>query len=131
MDLPKLPWRIFTLGKEPFPAKIILYHTDDSKLLYDVRRALHDDEYEELNDSKLGVFIKFKEMKFGWTSRMVDYILGFQLSIKKKYKLWSLVGPQPVRFSLIDFEHFAGLNCDYIKDLGNPGCEVAKEMTSF
>ncbi|CDY68382.1 BnaCnng58760D [Brassica napus] len=44
---------------------------------------LHDDEYEELKDSKLGVFIK-----------LVHYMLGFQLDIKKKYELWSLVGPE-------------------------------------
>ena len=42
------------------------------------------------------MFIKFKELNFGWASRLVHYMLGFQLDIKKKYELWSLVGPQPV-----------------------------------
>ncbi|KAF2564156.1 hypothetical protein F2Q70_00016194 [Brassica cretica] len=107
MDLPELPQRIYTIGEKRIARKIILYHTDDSKLFNAVREALHDDEYEELKNS------------------------NFQLNIKKKYELWSLVGPQPVRFSLIEFEHLTGLYCDYIEDLENPRREVTKEMISF
>ncbi|CAN6842891.1 unnamed protein product [Brassica oleracea] len=58
-------------------------------------------------------------------------MLGFQLDIKKKYELWSLVGPQPVRFSLLEFENLTGLNCEYIEDLERPHCVVTKELTSF
>ena len=101
MDLPELPQRIFTLGEDPFSMKSIVYHTDDSKLLLSVRQALHDDKYEELKDSKLGLFIKFKELNFSWTSRLVHYMVCFQLNIKKKYELCGLVGPQTMRFSLI------------------------------
>ena len=131
MDSLELPKRIFTLGEEPFPNKSIAYHTDDSKLFSAVRDALHDDEYEELKESRLGVFLKFKEMDFGWASRLVHYMLCFQLNIKKKYELWSLVGADPVRFSLIEFEQLTGLNCEYIEHLENPRCEVTNEMASF
>ncbi|KAF8115434.1 hypothetical protein N665_0027s0049 [Sinapis alba] len=127
----ELPKRIFTLGEKPFPNKSIAYHTDDSKLFSAVRDALHDDEYEELKESRLGVFLKFKEMDFGWASRLVHYMLCFQLNIKKKYELWSLVGADPVRFSLIEFEQLTGLNCEYIEHLENPRCEVTNEMASF
>ncbi|WZZ80911.1 hypothetical protein YC2023_101483 [Brassica napus] len=96
MDLPELPLRIRTLGEEPPAGKSISYHADDSKLFTALWKALHADEYEELKESKLGVFIKFKELNFGWVSRLVHYMLGFQLDIKKKFELWSLVGPQPV-----------------------------------
>uniref|UniRef100_A0A0D3A406 DUF1985 domain-containing protein n=1 Tax=Brassica oleracea var. oleracea TaxID=109376 RepID=A0A0D3A406_BRAOL len=58
-------------------------------------------------------------------------MLGFQLDIKKKYELWSLVGLEPVRFSLLEFENLTGLNCEYIEDLGRPHCVVTKELTSF
>ncbi|KAF8099669.1 hypothetical protein N665_0239s0010 [Sinapis alba] len=103
----------------------------DSKLFSAVRDALHDDEYEELKESRLGVFLKFKEMDFGWASRLVHYMLCFQLNIKKKYELWSLVDADPVRFSLIEFEQLTGLNCEYIEHLENPRCEVTNEMASF
>nr|VDD30316.1 unnamed protein product [Brassica oleracea] len=53
-------------------------------------------------------------------------MLCFQLDIKKKFELWSLVASQPARFSLIEFEHLTGLNCDYIKDLENPRCEITE-----
>ncbi|KAF8113528.1 hypothetical protein N665_0049s0043 [Sinapis alba] len=88
--------------EEPFPIKSIAYHTDDSKLFSAVRDALHDDEYEELKESRLGVFLKFKEMDF-----------------------------DPVRFSLIEFEQLTGLNCEYIEHLENSRCEVTNEMASF
>ncbi|KAF8088495.1 hypothetical protein N665_0540s0017 [Sinapis alba] len=131
MDSLELPKRIFTLGEEPFPIKSIAYHTNDSKLFSAVRDALHDDEYEELKESRLEVFLKFKEMDFGWASSLVHYMLCFQLNIKKKYELWSLVGADPVRFSLIEFEQLTGLNCEYIEHLENPRCEVTNEMASF
>ncbi|KAF2571258.1 hypothetical protein F2Q70_00002177 [Brassica cretica] len=104
MDLPELPLRINTLGEDPPAAKSISYHTDDSKLFAALRQGLHADEYEELKESKLGMFIKFKELNFGWASRQVHYMLSFKLNIKKKYELWSLVGPR---------------------------CEVTKEMAAF
>ena len=131
MDLPELPWRIYRLGEKLPALKSISYHTDDSKLLTAVRHALYVDEYEELKDSNLGVFIKFKELNFGWASKLVHYMLSFQLNIKKKYELWSLVGPEQVRFSLNEFEHLTCLICDYIEDLENPRCEITKEMASF
>ncbi|KAF2595229.1 hypothetical protein F2Q70_00042561 [Brassica cretica] len=63
--------------------------------------------------------------------RLVHYMLGFQLDIKKKYELWSLVGLEHVRFSLLEFENLTGLNCEYIEDLERPRCVVTKELTSF
>ncbi|KAF8096832.1 hypothetical protein N665_0300s0009 [Sinapis alba] len=102
MDSLELPKRIFTLGEDPFPIKSIAYHTDDSKLFSVVRDTLHDYEYEEIKESRLEVFPKFKEMDF-----------------------------DPVRFSLIEFEQLPGLNCEYIENLENPRCEVTNEMASF
>ncbi|KAF3503785.1 hypothetical protein F2Q69_00044174 [Brassica cretica] len=102
MEMPELPLRIYTLGEEPLAVHSISYHTCWT-LHAALKKALHDDEYEELKESKLGVFIKFQD----------------------------LVGPQPVRFSLLEFENFTGLNCEYIEDLERPHCVVTKELTSF
>ncbi|KAF8111907.1 hypothetical protein N665_0071s0046 [Sinapis alba] len=96
-----------------------------------MRTAQHPDEFEELRDSKLGVFLKFKELNFAWASRLVHLMLYFKLHIKKKYELWCLVGPELARFSLIEFEHLTGLNCDYVENLKNPRCEVTEETTAF
>ncbi|KAF8100494.1 hypothetical protein N665_0223s0020 [Sinapis alba] len=131
MDLPELPKRLFTLGEVSEPVKNISYHTDDTKLFTAIRGALHPDEYQELRDSKLGVILKFKELNFAWASRLVHFMLCFKLDIKKKYELWCLVGPQPARFSLIEFEHLTCLNCDYVENLENQRCEVTDEMIAF
>ncbi|KAF3502609.1 hypothetical protein F2Q69_00043866 [Brassica cretica] len=130
MDIPELPRRIHTLGEEPPAVHSISYHTCWT-LYTALMKAFHDDEYEELKESKLGVFIEFQELGFDWPSRLVHYMLGFQLDIKKKYELWSLVGPEPVRFSLLEFENLTGLNCEYIEDLERPHSVVTKELTSF
>uniref|UniRef100_A0A0D3AAA5 Ubiquitin-like protease family profile domain-containing protein n=1 Tax=Brassica oleracea var. oleracea TaxID=109376 RepID=A0A0D3AAA5_BRAOL len=58
-------------------------------------------------------------------------MLGFQLDIKKKYELWGLVGPKPVRFLLLEFENLTCLNCEYIEDFERPHCVVTKELISF
>ncbi|CDY40868.1 BnaC09g25970D [Brassica napus] len=126
MDLPELPPRMFTLREELAAIRSISYHSDDMKLFKALCDCLTADEYEDLKASKLGVFIKFKELDFGWTSRLVHFMLCFHLDIKKKFELWSLVASQPARFSLIEFEHLTGLNCDYIKDLENPRCEITE-----
>ena len=131
MDIPELPRRLYTLGEEPEAHNSISYHTDNNKLHTALREALTDEEFEELKESSLGVFIKFKELGFGWASRLVHYMLSFKLDIKKKYEMWSLVGPEPLRFSLLEFENLTGLNCEYIEDLETPKCEVTKEMVSF
>ncbi|CAN7009461.1 unnamed protein product, partial [Brassica oleracea var. botrytis] len=120
-----------TSGEEPEAHNSISYHTDNSKLHTALRKALTDDEFEELKESSLGVFIKFKEQGFGWASRLVHYMLSFKLDIKKKYEMWSLVGPEPLRFSLLEFENLTGLNCEYIEDLETPKCDVTPEMVSF
>ncbi|KAF2617420.1 hypothetical protein F2Q68_00039056 [Brassica cretica] len=117
--------------EEPEAHNSISYHTDNSKLHTALRKALTDDEFEELKESSLGVFIKFKEQGFGWASRLVHYMLSFKLDIKKKYEMWSLVGPEPLRFSLLEFENLTGLNCEYIEDLETPKCDVTPEMVSF
>ncbi|KAG5393247.1 hypothetical protein IGI04_023210 [Brassica rapa subsp. trilocularis] len=56
-----------------------------------LKEALEADEWEELKNLRVGVFLKFHKMKFGWASRLVHYILYFQLDCKKKFELWSLV----------------------------------------
>ncbi|KAG2255218.1 hypothetical protein Bca52824_074512 [Brassica carinata] len=73
-----------------------------------LKKALHDDEYEELKES-VGSFHQVPRTGVDWASRLVHYMLGFQLDIKKKYELWSL----------------------YIEDLERPHSVVTKELTSF
>ena len=77
MDIPELSRRIHTLGEEHPAMNSISYHTCWT-LHTALKKALHDDEYEELKESKLGVFIKFQELGFEWASRLVHYMLGFR-----------------------------------------------------
>ncbi|XP_013608309.1 PREDICTED: uncharacterized protein LOC106315086 [Brassica oleracea var. oleracea] len=131
IDKLDFPQMLYIVGQEPFLSKSIAYYSDDSKHFPALKEALKADEWEELKNSRLGVFLKFHEMKFGWASRVVHYILCFQLECKKKYELWRLIGVQPVRFSLHEFEEITGLNCEYVKNLENPLVEVTDDMKEF
>uniref|UniRef100_A0A0D3BFZ8 DUF1985 domain-containing protein n=1 Tax=Brassica oleracea var. oleracea TaxID=109376 RepID=A0A0D3BFZ8_BRAOL len=56
-----------------------------------MKKAFHDDEYEKLKESKLGVFIKLQELGFDWASRLVHYILGFQPGHKEETRVINIV----------------------------------------
>ncbi|XP_033134260.1 uncharacterized protein LOC117127724 [Brassica rapa] len=94
MDKLDFPQRLYSVGQEPFPNKSIAYYSNDSKLFPALKEALEADEWEELKNSRL--------------------------DCKKKFELWSLVGVEPLRFSLHEFEEITGLNCEYVKNLENP-----------
>ncbi|KAF3585166.1 hypothetical protein F2Q69_00029143 [Brassica cretica] len=58
MEIPELPRRIHTVGEEPPARHSISYHTCWA-LHTALKKALHDDEYEELKESKLGELTSF------------------------------------------------------------------------
>ncbi|XP_024016323.1 uncharacterized protein LOC112089798 [Eutrema salsugineum] len=103
--------RLYTKGFEPAPDKSIGYYADDYRLVPALKSALQEDEWEEIYESPLGVFLKFHDLDFGWASRLVHHMLTFQIVCKQRYEIWSLIGTTPVRFSLHEFEEITGLNC--------------------
>lgn len=126
----EFPTRLYTKGREPMPDKSINYHSR-MHVLPHLRKALQKDEWDHLRNSPLGVFIKFYEMKFGWGSRKVHWLLTLQLQCKQENEIWCLIGSQPIRFSLLEFQHLTGLNCEYLKRLEEPQIKVTKAMTKF
>ncbi|CAA7040415.1 unnamed protein product [Microthlaspi erraticum] len=131
MEKPTFPRRLYTRGAEPEAQKSISYGSNDKKLFAAVKKLLSDAEWETLCDSRVGVFCKFHDLKFEWSSKLVHTMLSYQLECKKKYEIWSAVADSPIRFSLHEFEHLTGLNCDYVEDLGDPKCKVTLEMRAF
>ncbi|KAF8045877.1 hypothetical protein N665_4261s0002, partial [Sinapis alba] len=77
------------------------------------------------------LFLTFHEMDFGWASKLVHFVLCFQLECKKKFEMWSLVDVQPARFSMHKFEHITGMYCDYVKNFENMLVEVINDMKVF
>ncbi|ESQ36866.1 hypothetical protein EUTSA_v10003021mg [Eutrema salsugineum] len=110
----EFPRRLYTKGFEPAPDKSIGYYADDYRLVPALKSALEEDEWEEIYESPLGVFLKFHELDFGWASRLVHHMLTFQIVCKQRYEICSLIGTTPVRFSLHEFEEITGLNCGYL-----------------
>ncbi|CAA7037668.1 unnamed protein product [Microthlaspi erraticum] len=88
---------------EPEAQKSISYGSNDKKLFAAVKKLLSDAEWETLCDSRVGVFCKFHDLDFEWSSK----------------------------FSLHEFEHLTGLNCDYVEDIDDPKCKVTLEMRAF
>lgn len=129
----EFPLRVYTKDQEPLPQKSIGYYAGESRL-FDAMTAedgLRSDEFSEIYHSPLGVFLKFHSLKFGWASRLVHHLLSFQLDHKKPYEIWTLINAEPIRFSLYEFEHITGLNCDYTENLESPEVEVSDDMKAF
>ncbi|CAA7057070.1 unnamed protein product [Microthlaspi erraticum] len=89
------------------------------------------EEWDELENSKLGLLFKFTKLEFNWASKVAQTMLTMQVACKKKYEIWSAVGVQPVRFSLNEFEHITGLNCEYKEALTKPETVNTDEMKDF
>lgn len=130
-ESPAFPQRLYTKGDEPEPGKSIGYYSNDTKLFAELTKVLKPDELQEIRDSRLGVCLLFNQLKFEWASRLVHFMLGFQLVCNKKYEIWSLVGTQPLRFSLNEFQHITGLNCEHVDSLEQPEVEVTEELEEF
>ncbi|XP_024013231.1 uncharacterized protein LOC112087554 [Eutrema salsugineum] len=127
----EFPRRLYTKGGEPAPDKSIGYYADDYRLVPALRSALQEDEWEEIYESSLGVFLKFHDLDFGWASRLVHHMLTFQIVCKQRYEIWSLIGTTPVRFSLHEFEEITGLNCGFVDNLALADLELSDEMQAF
>ncbi|CAA7031912.1 unnamed protein product [Microthlaspi erraticum] len=80
---------------------------------------------------KLGPLFRFTKLEFNWASKVAQTMLTMQVACKKKYEIWSAVGVQPVRFSLNEFEHITGLNCEYKEALPKPETVNTDEMKDF
>ncbi|ESQ30811.1 hypothetical protein EUTSA_v10012042mg [Eutrema salsugineum] len=127
----EFPRRLYTKGGEPAPDKSIGYYADDYRLVPALRSALQEDEWEEIYESPLGVFLKFHDLDFGWASRLVHHMLTFQIVCKQRYEIWSLIGTTPVQFLLHEFEEITGLNCGYVDDLAVTDLELSDDMQAF
>ncbi|ESQ51174.1 hypothetical protein EUTSA_v10017747mg [Eutrema salsugineum] len=127
----EFPRRLYTKGFEPVPDKSIGYYSDDYRLVHALKLALQEDEWEEIYESPLGVFLKFHDLDFGWASRLVHHMLTFQIVCKQRYEIWSLIGTTPVRFSLHEFEEITGLNCGYVDDLALTDLALSDDTRAF
>ncbi|XP_024009976.1 uncharacterized protein LOC18014285 [Eutrema salsugineum] len=123
--------RLYTKGFEPVPDKSIGYYADDYRLVPALKSALEEDEWEEIYESPLGVFLNFHELDFGWASRLVHHMLTFQIVCKQRYEIWSLIGTTPIRFSLHEFEEITRLNCGYVDDLALTDLALEDDTRAF
>ncbi|KAG2247525.1 hypothetical protein Bca52824_087153 [Brassica carinata] len=117
MDIPELPVGYTHRGRAK-PTIAFKYHTDNSKLHLALRKALTDDEFEEL---------KSRVWEFSSSSRSRD-LVGLQgcWTLRRSMRC-GLVGPEPLRFSLLEFENLTGLNCEYIEDLETPNVTLPRD----
>ncbi|CAA7058026.1 unnamed protein product [Microthlaspi erraticum] len=127
MEKPSFPRRFFSKGSEPASEKSIGYYSNNTKLFESLVALFTDDEWAELEGSPLGVFFRFARRTFNWASMIVKCILTCQIACNKPFEIWSVVGHNPVRFSLNEFAHITGLNCEYTENLQTPSCADVDE----
>ncbi|CAA7061995.1 unnamed protein product [Microthlaspi erraticum] len=126
-----IPRRFYTKGGDPDAGKSISRCSKNTKLFDSLRKLLTDDEWNEISDSRIGIFLKFRDLQFEWASRIAHAMLCFQVVCKKKYEIWSAVGANPIRFSLHEFSAITGLNCEYVENLETPDAPATDAVCEF
>ncbi|KAG2288860.1 hypothetical protein Bca52824_048464 [Brassica carinata] len=91
----EFPPSFFSDETGPDPANFINY-SSTFKSLKAVKDVVSVEVWDYVEKSPLGVIIKFMDLEFAWSSTL----------------LWFLIGKQPARFSLFEFEYITGLNSE-------------------
>ncbi|CAA7018910.1 unnamed protein product [Microthlaspi erraticum] len=112
MDPVSFPRRLYTEGEEPEYDRSVGYYSKNTELWQKLHAVLKE-EWSELENSNLGPLFRFTKLDFKWASVVVRCMLTMQVVCEKEYEIWSVVGVQPLRFSLNEFERITGLNCEY------------------
>lgn len=104
------PPRLYAEGASNLESKEINHNMHMGEFP-NVREALGRDVWDHMRQGPLGLIVKLAERKSVWSGRTVHYLLCRQLRVHKK-EIWSLVGDEPIRFSLNEFGEITGLNTD-------------------
>ncbi|KAG2311871.1 hypothetical protein Bca52824_023428 [Brassica carinata] len=107
----EFPRSLFSDETRPDPSNYINY-SSTFKTVKAVKDVVSAEVWEHVENSPLGVIIKYMNLKFAWSSILVHYILSRQLYCKKLHELWFSIEEQPVRFTLFEFEDITSLKCE-------------------
>ncbi|CAA7023980.1 unnamed protein product [Microthlaspi erraticum] len=99
---PTFPRRFYTKGGDPEQLKSIHYYSNNTKLFSTLKQLLTDDEWEEICDSRVGVFLR---------SRDLDFLAG---------STCDAVVPA-----------ITILNCDYVENLETPEADDTTNVVDF
>ena len=133
----RFPQRLHTEGFEPEPGKSCGYYCGNTELfdlLLGTEKTLaklQPDELAQIRASSVGVILKFHELKFSWSAGVVHHMLSLQLVCDKPNEIWSLIGVNPVRLSLVEFAEITGLQCHPVDKLMTPETKVTEATKDF
>ncbi|KAF8056093.1 hypothetical protein N665_1277s0003, partial [Sinapis alba] len=99
----EFPRSLFSDETRPHPTTKINY-SSTFKALEAVKNVVDVKVWEHVENSTLGIIIKFMNLEFAWSSRLVHYVLSRQLYCKKLYEHCFLIGKQPACFSIFEFK---------------------------
>ncbi|KAG2328813.1 hypothetical protein Bca52824_011541 [Brassica carinata] len=81
------PRSLFSDETRPNPKNFINY-SSTFKTVKAVKDVVSAEVWEYVENSPLGVIIKYVNLEFAWSSKLAHYILSRQLFCKKKHELW-------------------------------------------
>ncbi|XP_033134176.1 uncharacterized protein LOC103844937 [Brassica rapa] len=94
----------------------------------DLIEAIGNDVWDNLKMYHVRLIARLAESKLVWSGKTVHYLLCRQLRVHKK-EMWSVVGDQALRFSLIEFGEITGLNTNSLsEEKFEPGLENYKAL---
>lgn len=121
----KYPPKRYEEGKSPLQNRSMNHNCQLGNFSL-VRESIGKDAWDEIKKLSVGLIAKLVDSDYVWSAKTVHYLLTRQLAVKKENEIWSVVGGQPIRFSLHEFAEITGLNTD---PLPTESCEA--EYTDF
>lgn len=104
------PPRLYAEGQSNLE-NLDINHNVLFKHIVTFRDSVGETVWNQIKEHPTGIAAKIFERNTIWSGKTVHYLLCRQLRVRKK-ELWFIIGGQPIRFGLNEFEHVTGFNID-------------------
>ncbi|CAA7041534.1 unnamed protein product [Microthlaspi erraticum] len=112
----ELPSRLYAADCYPGgPQRLNIYAK--ANVIGQVVAALQGhEELEHLRQTQFAGLLNLPVARSSNSAKLIHALLAWQLVTRRRYELWTVFGPNPIRFSLREFKRITGLYCGKIPE---------------
>ncbi|CAA7017960.1 unnamed protein product [Microthlaspi erraticum] len=88
------------------------------------------EELEHLRQTQFAGLLNLPVARSSNSAKLIHALLAWQLVTRRRYELWTVFGPNPIRFSLREFKRITGLYCGKIPEDHLAERETSPERSS-
>ncbi|CAA7025161.1 unnamed protein product [Microthlaspi erraticum] len=126
----ELPGRLYAADCYPGgPQRLNIYAK--ANVIGQVVAALQGhEELEHLRQTQFAGLLNLPVARSSNSAKLIHALLARQLVTRRRYELWTVFGPNPIRFSLREFKRITGLYCGKIPEDHLAERETSPETSS-